>query len=217
MVLTERVVDPRTGQITLNRYYVATRAEATGKIITSARGMSNDGFSWFVDMKFTSEGDRLFGDLTERIASLNRPGEMPGQLAIVLDGTLQSAPTVQQAIRGGGAVITGRFSMEEASELANVLNNPLEFPMRTLDVISVGPTLAKDAQQKSVVASAVSIGFIIFFLVAFYAWGGAFAFLSICLNLLMVLGAMAYFQATITLPGVAALVLTAGMVMVAWK
>ena len=210
-VLTEREVDPRTGQVTLNRHYVATRAEATGKIITSARGMSNDGFSWFVDMKFTSEGDRLFGDLTERIASLNRPGEMPGQLAIVLDGALQSAPTVQQAIRGGGAVITGRFSMEEAAELANVLNNPLEFPMRTLDVISVGPTLAKDAQEKSVVASAVSIGFIILFLVAFYAWGGAFAFLSICLNLLMVLGAMAYFQATITLPGVAALVLTAGM------
>jgi SecD/SecF fusion protein len=210
-VLTEREVDPRSGQITLNRYYVATRAEATGKIITSASGRTQDGFAWFVDMKFTSEGDRLFGDLTERIAALNRPGEAPGQLAIVLDGVLQSAPTVQSAIRGGGAVITGRFSMEEAAELANVLNNPLEFPMRTLDVISVGPSLAKDAQAKSVMASAVSVGMIILFLVAFYAWGGAFAFLSICLNLLMVLGAMAYFQATITLPGVAALVLTAGM------
>ena len=210
-VLTERSVDSRTGAISLERYYVGTRADATGKIITSARGVSNDGFSWFVDMKFTSEGDRMFGDLTERISSLNRPGEMPGQLAIVLDGVLQSAPTVQAAIRGGGAVITGRFSMEEARELANVLNNPLEFPLRTLDIISVGPSLAQDAQVKSVLASAVSISLIVLFLVAFYAWGGAFAFLSICLNMLMVLGAMAYFQATITLPGVAALVLTAGM------
>ena len=124
---------------------------------------------------------------------------------------LQSAPTVQKPIYGGGAQITGNFSREEAVGLSNVLNNPLEFPLITQDVTSVGPSLAKDAQSKSVVASAVAVGLVVFFMVGFYVWGGFIAILGMVLNLLMILGAMAYFGATITLPGVAALVLTLGM------
>ena len=210
-VLTERDVDRVTGAITLRRYYVRTRADATGDIIARSEGRTNDGFSWYVDMAFTSEGSRKFGDMTARIAELNAATGSVGQLAIVLDGALQSAPTVREALRGGGAVITGSFGPEDAGELANVLNNPLAFPLRTLDVVTVGPTLAKDAQERSVVASAISVCLVVLFATAFYLWGGVFAVLGIVLNLLMVLGAMAYFQATITLPGVAALVLTLGM------
>ena len=208
-VLTIRDVDAKTGEIRVTRYYVRKAADATGKIIKAASGRSDDGISFYVDMKFTDEGSKKFGDLTAKIAEGN--ARSVGQLAIVLDGKLQSAPTVRDAIRGGGATITGSFTREEAVELANVLNNPLEFPLIIQDVTSVGPSLAKDAQGKSVVASLVAVGLVIFFMVGFYVWGGFIAILGMILNLLMILGAMAYFGATITLPGVAALVLTLGM------
>ncbi|MEN9652895.1 MAG: hypothetical protein RL303_615, partial [Verrucomicrobiota bacterium] len=208
-VLSLRDVDARTGAITVTRYYVRKAADATGKIIKSASGRSDDGISFYVDMKFTDEGSKKFGDLTAKIAEGNV--RSVGQLAIVLDGKLQSAPSVREAIRSSGATITGSFSREEAVELANVLNNPLEFPLITQDVTSVGPSLAKDAQGKSVVASLVAVGLVVFFMVGFYVWGGFIAILGMILNLLMMLGAMAYFGATITLPGVAALVLTLGM------
>ena len=208
-VLTIRDTDNKTGEVRVTRYYVRKTADATGKIIKAASGRSDDGISFYVDMKFTDEGSKKFGDLTAKIAEGN--ARSVGQLAIVLDGKLQSAPTVRDAIRGGGATITGSFSREEAVELANVLNNPLEFPLIIQDVTSVGPSLAKDAQGKSVVASLVAVGLVIFFMVGFYVWGGFIAILGMVLNLLMILGAMAYFGATITLPGVAALVLTLGM------
>ena len=208
-VLTLRDVDSRSGAITINRYFVKKTADATGKIIKAASGRSDDGISFYVDMKFTDEGSKKFGDLTAKIAEGN--SRSVGQLAIVLDGKLQSAPTVREAIRSTGATITGSFSREEAVDLANVLNNPLEFPLIIQDVTSVGPSLAKDAQGKSVVASLVAVGLVIFFMVGFYVWGGFIAILGMILNLLMILGAMAYFGATITLPGVAALVLTLGM------
>ena len=208
-VLTERNVDRRTGEVTTQRYYVRKKADATGKIIKSSAARSDDGLSFYVSMTFTDEGSKKFGDLTAKIAEGNTRGI--GQLAIVLDGQLQSAPTVKEAIRSSGATITGSFSREEALELASVLNNPLEFPLITQDVTSVGPSLAKDAQAKSVVASVVAVGLVILFMVGFYVWGGFIAVLGMVLNLLMILGAMAYFDATITLPGVAALVLTLGM------
>jgi len=208
-VLTERNVDRRTGEVTMQRYYVRKKADATGKIIKTSAARSDDGLSFYVSMTFTDEGSKKFGDLTAKIAEGNTRGI--GQLAIVLDGQLQSAPTVKEAIRSSGATITGSFSREEALELASVLNNPLEFPLITQDVTSVGPSLAKDAQSKSVVASAVAVGLVILFMVGFYVWGGFIAVLGMVLNLLMILGALAYFDATITLPGVAALVLTLGM------
>lgn len=208
-VLTLRDVDSRTGEVRMNRYFVKKTADATGKIIKAASGRSDDGVSFYVDMKFTDEGSKKFGDLTAKIAEGNT--RSVGQLAIVLDGKLQSAPTVREAIRSTGATITGNFSREEVINLANVLNNPLEFPLITQDVTSVGPTLAKDAQGKSVTASLVAVGLVIFFMVGFYVWGGFIAVVGMVLNLLMMLGAMAYFGATITLPGVAALVLTLGM------
>ncbi|MFM9167194.1 MAG: preprotein translocase subunit SecD [Verrucomicrobiota bacterium] len=165
-VLTQRDVDARTGEASLSRYYVRKRADATGAIIRQASGRSDDGLSFYVDMRFTDEGSKKFGDLTARIAEGNVGGAI-GQLAIVLDGKLQSAPTVREAIRSSGATITGSFTRDEAVELANVLNNPLEFPLITQDVTSVGPSLAKDAQVKSVLASSVAVGLVVLFMVGF--------------------------------------------------
>ena len=209
--LTERNVDRRTGEIRVTRYYVRKRADATGAIIKASSARSDDGMSFYVDMRFTDEGAKKFGDLTAKIADGNSKAGNLGQLAVVLDGVLQSAPTVREAIRSSGASITGSFTREEAINLSNVLNNPLEFPLITQDVTSVGPSLAKDAQHKSVVASVVAVSLVVLFMVGFYVWGGFIAVFGMVLNLLMMLGAMAYLGATITLPGVAALVLTLGM------
>ena len=208
-VLIERDVDRKTGEVTTRRYYVRKKADATGKIIKTSAARSDDGISFYVSMTFTDEGSKKFGDLTAKIAEGNARGV--GLLAIVLDGQLQSAPTVREAIRSTGAQISGNFSREEARNLASVLNNPLEFPLVTLDVTSVGPSLAKDAQEKSVVASIVAVSLVVFFMVGFYVWGGFIAVFGMVLNLLLMLGGMAYLGATITLPGVAALVLTLGM------
>jgi SecD/SecF fusion protein len=208
-VLVERDVDRKTGETTTRRYYVRKKADATGKIIKTSAARSDDGLSFYVSMTFTDEGSKKFGDLTAKIAEGNARGI--GQLAIVLDGQLQSAPTVKEAIRSTGATITGSFSREEALNLASVLNNPLEFPLVTQDVTAVGPSLAKDAQSKSVVASIVAVALVILFMVGFYVWGGFIAVFGMVLNLLLMLGGMAYLGATITLPGVAALVLTLGM------
>ena len=210
-VLTERNVDRRTGETKVAKYYVRKRADATGAIIKSSSARSDDGMSFYVDMQFTGEGSDKFGDLTAKISEANGRTNSIGQLAVVLDGVLQSAPTVREAIRSSGATITGSFTREEAINLSNVLNNPLEFPLITQDVTSVGPSLAKDAQDKSVVASLVAVSLIVLFMVGFYVWGGFIAVLGMILNLLLMLGAMAYLGATITLPGVAALVLTLGM------
>ncbi len=209
--LTERNVDRRTGEIRVSRYYVRKRADATGAIIKASSARSDDGMSFYVDMRFTDDGAKKFGDLTAKIAEGNSKAGNLGQLAVVLDGVLQSAPTVREAIRSSGASITGSFTREEAINLSNVLNNPLEFPLITQDVTSVGPSLAKDAQHKSVVASVVAVSLVVLFMVGFYVWGGFIAVFGMVLNLLMMLGAMAYLGATITLPGVAALVLTLGM------
>ena len=209
--LTERNVDRRTGEIRVTRYYVRKRADATGAIIKASSARSDDGMSFYVDMRFTDDGAKKFGDLTAKIAEGNSKAGNLGQLAVVLDGVLQSAPTVREAIRSSGASITGSFTREEAINLSNVLNNPLEFPLVTQDVTSVGPSLAKDAQHKSVVASVVAVSLVVLFMVGFYVWGGFIAVFGMVLNLLMMLGAMAYLGATITLPGVAALVLTLGM------
>ena len=194
----------------MQRYFVKKRADAGGSIIRRSGARSDDGLAFMVDMSFTEEGGKKFGDLTKKISEGNTSNSL-GQLAIVLDGVLQSAPTVQKPIYGGSAQITGNFSREEAIGLSNVLNNPLEFPLITQDVTSVGPSLAKDAQSKSVVASTVAVGLVVFFMVGFYVWGGFIAVFGMVVNLLLMLGAMAYFGATITLPGVAALVLTLGM------
>jgi SecD/SecF fusion protein len=156
-VLTQRNVDSRTGEVKLQRYFVKKRADAGGSIIRRSRDNSQDGLTYMVDMTFTEEGGVKFGDLTKKISEGNTQGSL-GQLAIVLDGVLQSAPTVQKPIYGGNAQITGNFSREEAKGLANVLNNPLEFPLLTQDVTSVGPSLAKDAQAKSVVGAARGVG-----------------------------------------------------------
>ena len=96
----------------------------------------------------------------------------PGQLAIVLDGILHSAPTVRDEIRGGGAEISGDFTQREAIELSNVLNNPLAVELAVAEMYEVGPSLAEDARDASIRAALLGGSLVMIFMVAYYGLGG---------------------------------------------
>jgi len=217
-VLYDYHIDKKTGESISNPIYVKKAPEATGAIVSKASVESPDGLTLQVGIRFTSDGGRIFGDITQRIADEDNRTGGDGRFAIVLDGKLMSAPTLNAesagrkvGLYGGGASITGNFDRKEAEELANALNNPLEFPLELQDMTNVGASLAKDAQSQSMTAAAVATVLIILFLVVFYLGAGVVAIIGIFANMFMIFGVMCAIGATITLPGIAALVLTLGM------
>lgn len=217
-VLYDEYVDKKTGEVSRFPIYVKKAPDATGAIVKHAEPVSPDGLSLMVSISFTSDGGKIFGDITQRIADIDNATGTNGRFAIVLDGKLMSAPTINASaggkktgIYGGGAQITGNFDRKEATELANALNNPLEFPLELQDMTNVGASLAKDAQAQSINASIVGVIGTILFVVSFYLLGGVVAVIGIALNIVMLFGIQCALGATLTLPGIAAFVLTVGM------
>lgn len=217
-VLYDHHIDKKTGEATSFPLYVKKAPEATGAIVERAHVESPDGLTLQVGIRFTSDGGRIFGDVTQRIADEDNRTGGDGRFAIVLDGKLMSAPTLnagasgrKTGLYGGGASITGNFDRKEAEELANALNNPLEFPLELQDMTNVGASLAKDAQWQSMTAAGVATALVVVFMLVFYLSGGVVAVIGIAVNIFMILGVMCAIGATITLPGIAALVLTIGM------
>lgn len=208
-VLTEEIEDRRSGEVFEQRHFVKLLPEATGEIIADARAGQLPGGSWQVSLDMTSEGARQFRKITEKMAP--GPGKQRGDLlAIVLDGKLYSAPSVNE-VMSKNAQITGNFSQREAGELANVLNNPLSIELQVDEIYEVGPTMAQSARDNSIKAAQYGAILVVGFMVVYYFTGGLVAVISATVNLVIVLGVLASLGATLTLPGVAALVLTLGM------
>jgi preprotein translocase subunit SecD len=187
------------------RYAVERRAIMTGDVLTDARvqpGGSMEGPT--VSFVLDAQGARLFGEATT--SNVGR------QLAIVLDGYVQSAPVIREPITQGHGQISGRFTFEEAQDLANVLRNgALPAPLALQEERTVGPSLGQDSIRKGILSFVVgSIGVIIFMLV-YYRGGGAIADSALFVNVLLILAAFAAFGFTLTLPGIAGIVLTVGM------
>lgn len=214
----EREADAVTG--VYPAYYVKKNIALSGKeIAKSAPEADQLGLQWHTSLRLTDEGEKAFAGITGKIADdNNRDGNGNGRLAIVLDGKLVQAPPLAQnretgrwsAITGGNASI-GAESREAAFNMAGVLNNPLDFPLEQQSLLTVGPSLAQEAQTKSVTASLVGVGLVVLFMVLFYLSAGVISVVAVVVNILMTLGVLAAMGATITLPGVAALVLTVGM------
>jgi SecD/SecF fusion protein len=193
--------DPRTGEITEIPYFVKRIPEATGAIVEEANPVQNQSGGYEVAIDFTSEGSEIFYNITNGIRQQNRPEANDiGQLAIVLDGQLESAPTVNIALRNS-ASITGDFSQRQAIELSNVLNNPLDVPLRVTEMYEVGPSLAADARESSIKAAQLGAVLVVIFMIAFYWFGGVVAVLAGIINILIVLGVLSSLGATLTLPG----------------
>lgn len=157
-----------------------------------------------VGIEFNSSGARKFAKIT---------GENVGRrLAILLDGKLQSAPVIREKIPSGQAVITGRFSLQEARDLAIVLKaGALPAPLAIEEERTVGPLLGKDSIEKGIKATFVGAFLVITFMIIYYLMAGLIAIFALVLNIIIILGALGYFGATLTLPGIAGIVLTIGM------
>ena len=180
-----------------------TEGARTGTILTDAYVEAGEFGLPEVSFRMTKEGAKTFGRLTG--TNINR------RLAIVLDGKVQSAPVIQSRITDAGR-ITGRFTREEAHDLAIVLRaGALPAPIMIEEERTVGPTLGKDSIRAGVFATAVGGALIVAFMVGYYLFAGVVAVGALILNLLLVLGGLGYFGATLTLPGIAGMILTLGM------
>ena len=153
---------------------------ADGEIIEEAAPRQDQMGGWEVGLDFTSDGGKVFADLTGEIANSNDPtsGAL-GRLAIVLDGQLESAPTVKQRIDGGSAVINGNFSYREAKMLSDILNNPLKVSLNIGEKYEVSPTLAAGALSSSINACLLGAVLVIAFMISWYKGGGLVAVLSV--------------------------------------
>ncbi len=134
------------------------------------------------------------------------------QLAIVLDGTVYSAPTIQGRLGADNNRITGRFSTQEADDLSKILKaGALPASLKYMQQLTVGPSLGRDSINAGLLASAAGLAFIIVFMVFYYRLSGVNAVVALLANLLILLAVLAYFQANLTLPGIAGVILTMGV------
>jgi SecD/SecF fusion protein len=156
-----------------------------------------------IALSFDRDGAIMFGRITQE--SVGR------QLAIILDGEIYSAPVIRVPILDGNAVIEGDFTMTEAIELSNILQNPLEAPLELLSERSVEPSLGKDNIRSGIIAAIVGAITVSMFMLIYYLFAGLAANVALLLNLIILMGVMASVGSTLTLPGIAGIVLTIGM------
>jgi SecD/SecF fusion protein len=156
-----------------------------------------------ITCKFNTEGGQIFGRLTTE--------HVRERMAIVLDGELYSAPVINEPILGGSCVINGDFDLKEAWQLANVLENPLQTPVRLLDTEEVDPSLGKDSIESGIRSALIGTVAVGVFMLVYYMTCGVVATLAMLLNIVILLGVMCSVGTTLTLPGIAGVVLTIGM------
>eukprot|EP01132_Coremiostelium_polycephalum_P002953 gene2953-3686_t len=175
-----------------------------GDVITDARQVFDDRGTPAVTMQMNGHGAKLWKNITA--------SNIGNAIAITLDDKVYSAPMVNTEIPNGNSQITGHFSIEEAKDLANILKaGSLPAPVKITEEAIIGPTLSKTAQAQGITSMALGLSVIILFMLVYYAKGGFVANLALLFNVLFILGILAQFNAALTLPGIAGIVLTIGM------
>ena len=176
----------------------------TGKDLKDARAQVSQGNQAVVGLEFSEEGGKKFGELTAR--------NIGKQIAIELDGEVLTAPVVQEAITGGRAQISGSRTVEEAEHLAILLRSgSLPVKIEVMENRTVGPTLGQDSKDKSVKAFSIGIIGVFVFMLLFYRLSGLVADIALLLYVMLLLFVMRYLGATLTLPGIAGIILSIGM------
>lgn len=183
-------------------YAVKKTAELTGGVIVNARATIDPTYnSPVVDMEMNNEGSRDWARITG--ANIKK------RIAIIMDNSCFSAPVVQSKITGGRSQISGMDNVEEAKLLEIVLKaGALPAPVEIIQQATVGASLGEDSIQKGIWAAVLALGFTAIFMIMYYSTGGTMADIALFLNILFVLGVLAAFQGTLTLPGIAGLILT---------
>jgi len=204
-VLYQRRVDKESGTERKVPYVVQKKVLLTGRDLATARVSIDQNTSEpYVSVEFNAAGAKAFSDLTD--ANVGK------RLAIILDGNVHSAPVIRERIPSGRAQITGGFTTQEATDLAIVLRaGALPAPVKVLEERTVGPSLGADSIRKGLLSTLTAALAVVVFMVAYYRLSGLIADLALALNLVILMAAMAGFHATLTLPGIAGVVLTIGM------
>lgn len=184
----------------------STRGEAplTGEVVTDARETLDESARPAISMSMNTVGAKKWKNLTAQ--NIGR------QVAIVLDNYVYTAPTVQGEIANGSSSISGNFTQEEASDLANILKaGSLPAPTRIVEEAVVGPTLGKEAQAQGVTSIVAGLLIVVVFMIFYYSKGGLVANVALLFNIFFILGILANIGSALTLPGIAGIVLTIGM------
>ncbi|MGA1868562.1 MAG: protein translocase subunit SecD [bacterium] len=204
-ILYGEEIDQTTGRLTRKPYLLKKRVLMTGEVLTDAKVRINPEYNEAtVNITFDKEGAQLFAQIT---------GDNVGRrLAIILDKHVYSAPVIREKISGGQAQISGRFTSEEAHDLAIVLRaGALPAPVQILHQQTVGPSLGKDSIRKGMFSLLIGFVFVVLFMILYYKLSGLIADFALILNILLIMAALALLKASLTLPGIAGIVLTVGM------
>lgn len=193
-------------------FIVDSAPELTGSMLEGAQ----TGFDQFnqpkVDMQFNDEGARVFADVTTKLSETSQITGQDQRLAIVLDGNVESAPRVLEPIEGGSAEITGKFTQEEAQSLALVLKTgALPVELKAVSQNSIGATLGKSALNQALIAGMVGLLLIVVFMVAYYRLLGVVASIALVIYGVLFMGILNGIGVTMTLAGIAGMILTLGM------
>ena len=198
------VQSSKNGKRTVQTCFVQIHPEMSGINISDARVVMSEFGQRQIMLEFNATGAKKFGEVTEK--------NVGRRLAIVLDGTLYSAPVIQQAIFGGNASITGDFSQEEANNVSTALVcGNLPATIKIDSIFDTAPTLGREAVQSGKMAGIIGLIIVAIFMLIYYLRAGIIANIALVVNVILIIGAMASLGATLTLPGIAGIILTIGM------
>jgi len=204
-ILFEKRVNRETGAVTKMPILLKKQAVLTGDLLSDARVDIDSRFNEpYVSISFNPAGAKIFDEVTG--------ANVKKRLAIILDNVVYSAPVIQERISGGHAQITGRFSLEDAKDLSIVLRSgALPAPLKMLQNVTVGPSLGRDSIDAGKLAGIIGTIAVVIFMMFYYRFSGLIADLALLFNIILLLGAMASLNATLTLPGIAGIILAIGM------
>lgn len=195
----EQIVPGKEGQL----YMIKRKVELSGDLLVDARASFQQGEP-IVNFRFNTQGGKRFGQITRE--NVNKP------FAIVLDGVVLTAPRINEPILGGAGMISGSFTVQSANDLALLLRaGALPAPLHILEERTVGPSLGQDSINAGKAAALVGIILVIAMIILFYGLFGLFSTLALAMNMVLIVAVLSLFQATLTLPGIAGMVLTMGM------
>lgn len=204
-ILFERIVEKEGEEVRKRVYLLKKESLMTGEFLTQARVNIDQRYNEpNISISFNSTGAKLFEQITTN--NVNK------RLAIILDDNVYSAPNIREPISGGSAQISGSYTMQEARDLAIVLRSgSLPAPLNMLQNVTVGPSLGKDSIDAGINAGIISFILVIVFMVAYYKMSGLIADFALVLNIVYLIGVLSAFGATLTLPGIAGVILAIGM------
>ncbi len=201
----EKEVNPQTGVETKRPLLIKNQVMMTGEMVKNAQVRVGGNFNEpYVALDLTARGGRIFGQITEK--------NVGKRFAIILDDVVRSAPVIREKILGGSAQISGNFTYEEATDLAIVLRvGALPAPVEIIQNLTVGASLGKDSIDKGLMSGLVGAVLVMVFMIFYYRISGIIANFGLVLNIFFLFAGLAAVGATLTLPGIAGIILSIGM------